>query len=98
MQLAIDAESVKTALLHFPQISRPGERHQTLASYTQYVEREMNSAISLLKVCQSKPDTVVDNYLVLMPQSMQNTIQFQRVVELMVNMNPFLSLRAQERF
>ena len=82
--MAIDAEAVRSCLMQFPQISRPDDSRQALTSYTQYVDKEMNGAISLVKVCQSKPETVVDNYLLLMPQSMQNTIEFQRVVELMV--------------
>ena len=86
LQLAIDAEAVKSCLMQFPQISRPDDARPPLHSYTQYVDKEMNAAISLMKVCQSNPDTVVENYLLLMPQSMQNTTQFQRIVELMVCM------------
>eukprot|EP00803_Ostreobium_quekettii_P001132 evm.model.scf_469.3 EVM.evm.TU.scf_469.3 scf_469:18127-25928(-) len=79
LQMAIDGEAIKTCLLGFPQSSKAGS---VLPSYATFVEREMGAAISLVKVLQSKPENLVDNYLVLMPDSAQHVAEFQRAVEL----------------
>lgn len=82
LQLAIDAEAIKTCLLQFPSTSK----HETLnlSSYNSYVEREMGITISLVKAIQSKPEDLVENYLVLMPETAQNVVQFQKVLDVKV--------------
>lgn len=82
LQLAIDGEAMKSCLLQFPSTSKYDSL--SLNSYNTYVEREMGLTISLAKVVQSKPENLVENYLVLMPETAHNVVQFQRVLDLKV--------------
>ncbi|GMH38305.1 hypothetical protein BSKO_06189 [Bryopsis sp. KO-2023] len=86
LQLAIDGEAIKSCLLEFPLTSDRSDI--PVASYNAYVEREMGLTISLVKVVQSKPENLVENYLVLMPETAQNVADFQRVLDLK-NMKKF---------
>lgn len=73
---------MKSCLLQFPSTSKYDSL--SLTSYNTYVEREMGLTISLVKVVQSKPENIVENYLVLMPETAHNVTQFQRVLDLKV--------------
>ncbi|MEW5303964.1 MAG: hypothetical protein WDW36_006607 [Sanguina aurantia] len=53
-----------------------------LASYFTYLEREMSSLMHLVKVLQSKPEYLVDTYLLLMPATAQTLPEFQRVCDI----------------
>lgn len=55
-----------------------------MPSYTAYVEREMGSVVALVKVLQSRPESLVDTYLLLMPPAAQSAAEFQRLCELKV--------------
>ncbi|GLI62858.1 hypothetical protein VaNZ11_005587 [Volvox africanus] len=116
MQLAIDMDAVRRALLEFPRVARAAELSgmaragpgpgpgaagsgspgggvgvvggpeqqplQDIPAYTAYVEREMGSVVALVKVLQSRPEQLVDTYLLLMPPAAQSLMEFQRLCEL----------------
>nr|BCL66276.1 hypothetical protein [Volvox reticuliferus] len=110
MQLAIDMDAVRRALLEFPKVARAAElsgaarggagaagsgspggagaagvepqESQELPAYAAYVEREMGSVVALVKVLQSRPEQLVDTYLLLMPPAAQSLMEFQRLCEL----------------
>lgn len=52
LQLSIDTDSIRRALLEFPKAGRPLDEEGDTAAYTHYVEREMGQAINLVKVLQ----------------------------------------------
>nr|ADI46829.1 VPS53Bf [Volvox carteri f. nagariensis] len=52
------------------------------AAFTTYVEREMGHVVALVKVLQSRPEQLVDNYLLLMPPAAQSLMEFQRLCDL----------------
>nr|BCL66141.1 hypothetical protein [Volvox africanus] len=112
MQLAIDMDAVRRALLEFPKVAMAAElsgtaragagpgatgsgspggvgggdpeqqQLQELPAYTAYVEREMGSVVALVKVLQSRPEQLVDTYLLLMPPAAHSLMEFQRLCEL----------------
>ncbi|KAG2492670.1 hypothetical protein HYH03_009085 [Edaphochlamys debaryana] len=84
LQLAIDVDAVRRALLELPRVARPpgGDDQQELPAYAAYVEREMGAVAGLVKVLQSKPEQLVDTYLLLMPPAAQSAAEFQRLLEL----------------
>nr|ADI46827.1 VPS53Df [Volvox carteri f. nagariensis] len=53
-----------------------------LPAFTTYVEREMGHVVALVKVLQSRPEQLVDNYLLLMPPAAQSLMEFQRLCDL----------------
>lgn len=55
-----------------------------MPAYCSYVEREMGAVVNLIKVLQSKPEQLVDTYLLLMPASAQSLNDFARLCELKV--------------
>ena len=46
-----------------------------LPSYTSYIEREMGTVVNTVKVLQSKPENLVDTFLLLMPVSCHPRLQ-----------------------
>jgi hypothetical protein len=82
LQLSIDCDSVKRALLDFPKVARI--EHSEMPGYDAYVEREMGSIINTVKVLQSKPENLVDTFLLLMPAQSQTVAHFGHVCEMKV--------------
>ncbi len=60
-----------------------------MPAYCSYVEREMGAVVNLIKVLQSKPEQLVDTYLLLMPASAQSLNDFARLCELKVGVSGF---------
>nr|ADI46897.1 VPS53Af [Volvox carteri f. nagariensis] len=58
------------------------QHDQDLPAFTTYVEREMGHVVALVKVLQSRPEQLVDNYLLLMPPAAQSLMEFQRLCDL----------------
>ncbi|MEW5319490.1 MAG: hypothetical protein WDW38_010638 [Sanguina aurantia] len=83
IQLSIDVDALKRILADFPKVACPLslDTHD-LASYFTYLEREMSSLMHLVKVLQSKPEYLVDTYLLLMPATAQTLPEFQRVCDI----------------
>ncbi len=52
LQLSIDTDSVRRALLDFRRLARPLDEEGEAAPYISYVEREMGAATNLVKVLQ----------------------------------------------
>lgn len=82
LQLSIDCDSVKRALLDFPKVARI--EHCEMPGYDAYIEREMGSVINTVKVLQSKPENLVDTFLLLMPAQSQTVAHFGHVCEMKV--------------
>jgi hypothetical protein len=79
LQLSIDADSIKRALLDFPKAARPMDGEGESGGYSHYVEKEMGGVVALVKVLQAKPENLVETFLLLMPQAARNAAEFQRV-------------------
>ena len=62
-QLLLDAQAIRTLLLDIPSLGN----HSLPPSYSRTVTQEMSRAENLLKVILSPPDTILSNFLALMP-------------------------------
>eukprot|EP00798_Chlamydomonas_sp_ICE-L_P013814 gene13814-19730_t len=82
LQLSIDCDSVKRILTEFPKAAYPLDPDVDFSSYTHYVEREMGAVINMVKVIQAKPENLVDTFMLLMPQQLQNQTELVRVCEM----------------
>ncbi|KXZ52139.1 vps53 [Gonium pectorale] len=94
LQLAVDVDAVRRALLDFPRVAQSaanhggspskgqGEEPQQDPAYMAYVEREMGMVVAAVKVLQSRPEQLVDTYLLLMPPGAQSPAEFQRLCDL----------------
>eukprot|EP00198_Chlamydomonas_reinhardtii_P007003 XP_001696339.1 subunit of GARP complex [Chlamydomonas reinhardtii] len=109
LQLAIDMDSLRRALLELPKLVQPPPprnpthtaaqeeqeaQRDPMPSYTAYVEREMGSVVALVKVLQSRPESLVDTYLLLMPPAAQSAAEFQRLCELKTDLLALYQARA----
>lgn len=74
LQLSIDCDSVKRALLDFPKVART--EHSEMPGFDSYVEREMGAIINTVKVLQSRAENLVDTFLLLMPSQSQTVAHF----------------------
>ena len=59
----LDAQAIRTLLLDIPSLGN----HSLPPSYSRTVTQEMSRAENLLKVILSPPDTILSNFLALMP-------------------------------
>mmetsp|Transcript_28777 Transcript_28777/g.63416 ORF Transcript_28777/g.63416 Transcript_28777/m.63416 type:complete len:903 (+) Transcript_28777:134-2842(+) len=82
LQLSIDCDAVKRVLLDFVKVARPTNSGEEVPNYVHYVEREMGAVINMVKVLQSKPENLVDTFMLLMPAQSQNMHEFVRVCEM----------------
>ncbi|GFR43120.1 hypothetical protein Agub_g4124 [Astrephomene gubernaculifera] len=86
LQLAVDMDTVRRTLLDFPKVARSGGHHgheeQEMPAYSAYIEREMGFVVALVKVLQSRPEQLVETYMLLMPAAAQSPAEFQRLCEL----------------
>lgn len=82
LQLSIDCDALKRSLLGVPLEAWPHNPNPDMPSYTNYIEREMGSVVNTVKVLQSKPENLVDTFLLLMPAGAQNLQQFTHLCEM----------------
>ncbi|GAX83739.1 hypothetical protein CEUSTIGMA_g11164.t1 [Chlamydomonas eustigma] len=80
LQLSIDCDAVKRALAEFHKHALGPSAE--LGSYSNYIEREMGAVVNTVKVLQSKPENLVDTFMLLMPAHAQGVQEFVHVCEM----------------
>ena len=57
---------------------------EDLPGFSSYVEREMGAVVNTVKVLQSKPENLVETFMLLMPAQSQTAQQFHHLCEMKV--------------